>query len=409
MRYDVIVVGAGPAGSTTARECADHGLSVLLLDKAEFPRDKPCAGAVSIRATKELPFKVTPVVERVAHDIYFTAKQKKGFVRHSSEELAYLTQRRHLDTFLVERAEEVGVTLRQRAPIKEVEPNASGFVVRTASESFQANTLVAADGANGQTARLAGVEMALVHGIALEANVSPPGGVPSQWASALGFDLGSSPGGYGWVFPKGDHLNFGIGGWKYVGPSLRARLHGLVRFYGYAPADFWGVRGHHLPLRVRNSPLSSLNLVLVGDAAGLLDPLTGEGIYAAIWSGRVAARHLAAFIGGEAPDLDGYQREVERDLGTELMVSRRFHDLLNLIPGSILGVERHTSVLWSLICRLLRGEQTYVDAMKNHPKLATIIDFVTDLIRVTPYLQRISGLREPAPPERFFQRSAQHQ
>ena len=409
MRYDVIVVGAGPAGSTTARECADHGLSVLLLDKAEFPRDKPCAGAVSIRASKQLPFDMTPVVERVAYDLYFTARQKNGFARHSSEELAYLTQRCHLDTFLAERAVEAGATFRQRAPIKEVEPNGSGFVVRTASESFEGSTLAAADGANGQTARQAGVAVALVHGIALEGNLTPPGGVPSEWASSLGFDLGGSPGGYGWIFPKGDHLNIGIGGWKYIGPSLRARLDELVRFYGYDPADLSGVRGHHLPVRASNSPLSSGNLVLVGDAAGLLDPLTGEGIYAAIWSGRIAAQHLAAFIGGEVPDLDGYQREVERDLGLELMVSRRFHDLLNLIPGSLLGVERRTSVLGGLICRLLRGEQTYVDVMRNHPKLATIVDFVTDLIRVTPYLQRISGLREPAPPERFFQRSAQHQ
>ena len=67
MRYDVIVAGAGPGGSTAARECASRGLSVLMLDKSDFPRDKPCGGGVSIRAAGELPFDVTPVVERVIY------------------------------------------------------------------------------------------------------------------------------------------------------------------------------------------------------------------------------------------------------------------------------------------------------------------------------------------------------
>ena len=72
MRYDVIVVGAGPAGSTTARECAARGLSVILLDRAEFPRDKPCGGAVTVRALELLPFDIIPVVERAISSVHFT-------------------------------------------------------------------------------------------------------------------------------------------------------------------------------------------------------------------------------------------------------------------------------------------------------------------------------------------------
>ena len=100
--------------------------------------------------------------------------------------------------------------------------------------------------------------------------------------------------------------------------------------------------------------------------------------------------------------LDGYRREVERELLPDLRASRQFHDLFHMWPGLYIGVERMTSILWKITCGVLRGEQTYVGVMQNHPMLATIVDFVSDLVRVTPFLQRIAGLREPAPPQRFF-------
>ena len=409
MRYDVIVVGAGPAGSTAARECAGRGLTVLVLDKAEFPRDKPCGGAVSLRAAELLPFDLTPVVERVMHGIYLTVHQKTGFHRRSQRDMAFFTQRRRLDAFLLERAVEAGATLRQRAPIQSVETRSSHIVVRTADETFEGSTLVAADGANGPTARMVGIHVGLSQGIALEGNVSPPGDYPTEWEDVMGLDVGGPPGGYGWLFPKGDHLNIGVGGWKHIGPNLRSELDTLVRFYGFDPADLWGLQGHHLPIRASTSPLMRGNVLLVGDAAGLLDPLTGEGIYAALRSGKVAARHLTAYVGGQTRHLEGYEHDVQRELVPELRVSRQLHDLFHLAPGFYIRVERRTTILWLLICRILRGEQTYVDVMGRHTTLATVVDFVSDLVRVMPPLQRIIGLRDPAPPQRFFLRGVHNQ
>jgi flavin-dependent dehydrogenase len=79
MLYDVIVVGAGPAGSTAARECAQRGLSVLLLDRAEFPRDKPCGGAVSVHTASLLPFPVEPVNERTMYGVRWTLRGRGDF------------------------------------------------------------------------------------------------------------------------------------------------------------------------------------------------------------------------------------------------------------------------------------------------------------------------------------------
>ena len=406
MKYDVIVVGAGPAGSTTARECAARGLSVLMLDRAEFPRDKPCGGGITVRASKMLPFSISPVVERVITDLHLTYKQANGFTRRSEREVVSMTQRRNFDSFLVEKAIQAGVVLRERAQVVQISREAAGVEVVTEDQTFSGSVLVAADGANGKTSAMAGIQPKVWRQIALEGNVTPAGGIPAQWETAFGVDIGGTPGGYGWIFPKGDHLNIGIGGWRYVGPTLRERLTALVKFYGYHVDDLWGLRGHYLTIRRADSPLAEGNALLVGDAAGLIDPITDEGIYSAIWSGRAAATHAAAYVGGEAADLSGYRREVERDLVPELMVSRRFHDLFHLTPGMYLWIERRSSLVWALARRLLRGEQTYVNVMLKHRVTGTAIEFASDLVRITPVLQRRSGLRDPAPPQRFFVREA---
>jgi geranylgeranyl reductase family protein len=404
MRYDVIVVGAGPAGSTTARECAARGLSVVLLDRAEFPRDKPCGGAVTVRALSLLPFDITPVVERTITGVHFTMRQNKGFTRRSSEQLVFLTQRSKIDAYLVERAVEAGVELKEGFQVREIERRPTHVVVRNGVSLVEGTTLVAADGANGVTAKLAGLSVDVKQHIALEGNITPPNGVPDLWQDTIGLDVGGIEGGYGWIFPKGDHLNIGLGGWKHVGSTLRERLDQLVRYYGYDPKDVWGLRGHHLPMRQRGSALADGNVLLVGDAAGLVDPVTDEGIHSAIWSGRAAARRLAEYVAGEAVDLAVYGLEVERDLAPGLVISRQFHDLFHLSPAISMWFERHTSIFWRLTCRILRGEQTYAGVMGKHPFIATVIGFVSDLIRVTPVLRRMAGLREASPPERFFRR-----
>jgi hypothetical protein len=101
-----------------------------------------------------------------------------------------------------------------------------------------------------------------------------------------------------------------------------------------------------------------------------------------------------------------YKREVESELVPELSISLRFHDLFQLAPGLYLWAEKHTDLVWALARRILRGDQTYVNVMLRHTATGNVIDFLSDLVRVTPYLQRRSGLREPAPPQRFFVRGS---
>lgn len=321
MRYDVIVVGAGPAGSTAARECASRGMSVVLLDKARFPRDKPCGGGISPGAAEMLPFDLAPVIERTVHEVRFSYGPFKHHTRNYDSDLWHMTQRTRLDAFLVERAVEAGAVLKERAPIRGLERHPAHVVVRAANEVLEGRALVAADGANRTTAKMAGIETGVVDRVAVEGNITPRGEFPRRWEDRIGIVLGCHPGGYGWLFPKGDHVNIGLGGYKRLAPGFRRKLKGLTRFYGYDPDDLWAVRGHHIPIRARPSPLVDGNVLLVGDAGGLVETSTAEGIFGAIWSARAAARHLRDYLDGKSGDLRGYQREVERGLFPYLQVS----------------------------------------------------------------------------------------
>ena len=150
------------------------------------------------------------------------------------------------------------------------------------------------------------------YGIAMEGNITPRKGFPAKWKKAVGVDFGRIEGGYSWLFPKGDHLNIGIGGYEYVGSKLRNQLKRLVEFYGFDPAGLWGVRGHRLPQRRGNFALADGNVLLVGDAAGILDPLTAEGISAAVHSAQIAATNIVQYLNGKTTCLERYTQELEQ-------------------------------------------------------------------------------------------------
>ncbi len=365
MRFDVVVVGAGPAGSTAARECSRAGLRVALLEKAEFPRDKPCGGGVNIRTTKMLPFDLSEVTERKIYGMRIKVRAGSSYVKRSATPLTLLTQRKRLDAYLVEKAVEAGAKLFERSAVSHVERESDGVVIRSNGRAFEASAVVAADGANGPTARLAGIEIRRWTIVGLEANASSdPKSFPDSWSDVMGIDFAGVRGGYGWVFPKDDHLNFGLAGTDLGGRKLRTRLDELVRSYGFDPSSLWGLRGHPLPVRQPGSDLFAERALAIGDAAGLLDPFTGEGIFSAIWSAKAAARRLVELLAGDVHALEAYRRDIEEELEPELRLGRRMYDLFHLAPWLFAEVVRVPAV-WQTGCRILQGDSTYVSMVEG--------------------------------------------
>ncbi len=391
MNYDVIVAGGGPAGSTAAREMAAAGARVLLLDKAAFPRDKPCGGGVNLRAARLLPFDLAPVVERTITKVHFSQPHGARFVRAYPGTLTYMTQRSRLDHYLVERAVAAGVALHEREPVRTVELNGT-VTVRTPSGVYTAGVLIGADGANGLTAKAAGLDGPRDQAVALEGNIYLPERALAAWHDMVGLHLGGIPGGYGWLFPKGDHVNVGAGGWKYLAGSLRGHLDRVTRQYGLQPADLRELRGHHLPVRRRGAPIARGRVMLVGDAAGLVDPLSGEGIYAAVVSGRLAASHALAAIDGGVTDLGGYGREVDEVLGPELRDSSRLQDVFNLMPRAYVEILWRNDHLWHWLCRIMRGDETYTTLKRRAGPFSPLIDGASWATRHSRLLARRAGL-----------------
>jgi geranylgeranyl reductase family protein len=391
--YDIIVAGGGPAGSTAAREAAAAGARVLLLDRAAFPRDKPCGGGVNVRAAALLPFGLTPVIERTVTGVRFSLRTHGDFTRRYDRPLTFMTQRSRLDAFLVEQAIRAGVEVHERDALRTATMDQDGVTVRSAKGVYRTRVLIGADGANGVVARSVGLDGGRDLAVAYEGNVRFPGGLPAEWRETAALDLGLIPGGYGWLFPKSDHVNVGVGGWKYLAPSFRDRLTQVVRHYGLAPEQLGGLRGHHLPVRRRGARIVHGRVVLAGDAAGLVDPLSGEGIYAAIASGRIAARHALSAIVGTLSDLSGYQREIDARLGPELQASAKLQDIFNLAPPLYVALLRRSDLLWTLLCRIIRGEGDYATFVRRSGPFAIAIDGLSWLVRHTR-LGRVAGRPE---------------
>jgi geranylgeranyl reductase family protein len=293
-RFDVVVAGAGPAGSAVAMQLARGGASVLLADRARFPRDKPCGGGLTGRAVRALPCSVEPVVEHVVDRFELRLRYGPRFERAGREPMILMTQRRRLDAHLAEQASADGADFRDGTAVANVEQRAHGVTLDVDGRTVQAGVLVGADGANGVVARAAGLGGQIVRGVALEGNVSWGALDADRYRGRAVVELGVVPGGYGWVFPKGDHANIGVGGWGSEGPRLRAHLERLAGAHGVELDALTDVKGHRLPMRPLGTAASAGRILLVGDAAGLVDPLSGDGMYEAFVSARLAAEAILA-------------------------------------------------------------------------------------------------------------------
>jgi geranylgeranyl reductase family protein len=358
-RFDAIVVGAGPAGSTTAYRLADAGARVLVVDRARFPRDKPCGGGLTLRAVRNMPVDPAPVVEECVDTMELRLSFGRSFVRTAASPLILMTQRVRLDHFLLEQAAERGAMVRDGARVSELEVRDDGVRLSVDRARVEGSVLVGADGANGVTARALGMEQAFDWGVAYEGNIA---GGKTRFRGRAVIELGVVAGGYGWVFPKGDHVNVGVGGWLREGPKLKERLRAVARAHGLDGLS--ELRGHRLPMRKPSSPLGRGRALLVGDAAGLVDPLSGDGMYECFVSSRLASAAILDLLGGEAGTLEPYGTALTRELAHHLAASWSVRVALERYPRTVFALLRVPGV-FGAVERILRGELSHPGAARG--------------------------------------------
>lgn len=338
--YDVIIAGAGPAGSSCARECAREGLKTLLLDKDPFPRSKPCGGAVSLRALSLLDFTLPEhIIEKECYGarVHYggrTIEVQKGY------RIAVLVSRERFDAFLADKAVESEARFLPGEKVVAVHEADDGVTIVSEKATYQSRFLIGADGIHSRVALaiklpLGKPEMAL----ALVSSVPADDAVMERRQDrTLDMHFGIAPQGYGWLFPHRGYYSLGMMG---LASTIKDPKKVLSDFAHALGMDLPVVQGHFIPLGGIKRRVASKRILLVGDAAGFADPFHGEGIAHAILSGKLAARVIIDSIRdkrGPASATARYRRECEQRIRKNLLVAFRMAKLLDRYPDLFLRI-----------------------------------------------------------------------
>jgi geranylgeranyl reductase family protein len=357
---DVIVVGAGPAGATLGHELARRGLSVLILEKEKMPRDKTCAGGLPRRTAGLLDLDIGTVAERTTYGARITYRLSGECIKRHRRPFIYMVTRSSFDHMLVKKAQESGATLIEEAEVEGVEADGRSAKVATTGGDFEARVVIGADGANGVVAKSAGLMRNARLDLALQAEVGVSAEEMARWESLIGIDQGQLPGGYGWVFPKKDHLAVGVGGGARLSKRLKPYLERMLRHVGVD--EIGDIQGGLLPMRGKGMAIQKGNTLLLGDAAGLVNPITREGIYYAIMSARLAAPVIADALQSESIDLSEYQRAVDDQLMPSLQMGGALRQVFTQSPRLCFTAVKRSDLIWRYACWAMVGTKPVLES-----------------------------------------------
>ncbi len=370
--FDAIVVGAGPAGSTAARELAAAGARVLVVDRATFPRYKACGGGIPLRTERLLPFPIDAVVEDSVSLLDVAWRGRMRFVRDSGEPFAHMVMRDRFDALLLEHATRAGAEFRPGTTVRTLERNGIVRVVAEGGFEAEADFLVCADGAHSPVGRMAGLGTDIAECAAWEVEVAAPAMKRGAYRGTALIELGYHPWGYAWVFPKAGVLSIGIVLPPAAAGTMKERVNAYLDRLGLSGAAVDIARGHKIRFRRGGERIADGNVLLAGDAAGLADEFTEEGISYAVESGRLAARNVLRAMGGDG-QLDRYQADIDREVMPELRAARAigfmFYGMLRRAPRPWMLASAHLPYLWDAFFAVQKGDSTYAREAARIPML----------------------------------------
>lgn len=404
--FDVAVIGAGPAGSAAALKLGEAGMRVLLLDKAKsFPREKPCGGGITARGLTRLPF-LRSVFDEISVNplkkMYLESPNGTGmeYEDPAGDPILYLVRRIEFDAALFRRAAAVVTELAMGATVTSMVTDAEGLVITSADgREFRTRMVIGADSANSVVARLSGLRTGEVHGqYAVDMMEETPYAqldTPHRDRVTLLLSVPTSYG-YGYIFPKETHINLGFGsGPEYFVEHVRGRAkeHHLgfveeMKRRGFVTGESQPgcYRAFPIPISGPMETTYTDRVLLVGDAAGMVNAFSAEGIYFAMVSGDLAAdAAIAAVKAGrfDARQMSRYQAAWEREIGGELRHSVAIQRRLFTQAGRVDGLMRRAkedAELLRLLCGYAMGFATY-EQLKRHMARVVMPQWVWGKVR----------------------------
>ncbi|WP_131764709.1 geranylgeranyl reductase family protein [Candidatus Protofrankia californiensis] len=367
--FDVVVVGAGPAGASAARAAARAGATVCLLERAELPRYKTCGGGLVGLSVDHAGIDLSRLTRTSIDQLTVSLDGRLTCTRRRpGRPMMSMVMRSEFDQALVESACAAGAGVRTGVHVTGIREHdvADGpvTVAVRGGPVVLARVVVGADGTSGRVGAYVGVRLDQVDvGLEGEFPVSAP--VARRWAGRVLLDLGPVPGSYAWLFPKGDVLTVGVIGSRDDGGALRAYYADLVRRLGLDAVTPLHDSGHLTRVRAADSPLRRGRVLVAGDAAGLLDPWTREGISFALRSGRLAGEAAARAAAGELRALDDYPRRVEVALGPEMDAGREVQAVFVRRPGLLHAFLAAVPGGFGLFGRIMEGRSTVANQLRR--------------------------------------------
>lgn len=364
---DAIVVGSGPAGGMAAYRLASSGLQVLVLEKERLPREKVCGGGLQAKVLQEVPVDVGKIAEASCFGMAFTRRFQDGFVRRAERPLVYQVARSRFDYLLLEKAADAGAKILDGINVREVATEGELCRVRTTPQGdFSSRYVVFCDGVNGIGYKTLNSEERRFLQLGMEYDVPLQSDVGEYDTALASVEWGTMPDGYGWVFPKRDHLVIGCGGPRNQYKVLNEYLLAFAKVLGYRPEQCVNLRAHQIPSLSKGVVLGSEHMLLAGDAGGFVEPFAGEGISYAVRSGSLAAQAVISASTGMGSLGASYTASVE-ELVREIMILRRLKEFFSLVPQHVHRLYRWNDRVWEEFSRSLCGERAATVVRDNAP------------------------------------------
>jgi len=325
-RAKYLVIGGGPGGATAGKILAEGGADVTILERS-FSKPKPCGGAIPPLVVSEFGVPTEIIDCQMKYTTIYSPTNRSTDIavlgsKPTDHDYIGMVRREVFDNYLRQQAAKAGATVIE-AKVNSIEVTPQGvkatYTEKGQEKKIEADAVIGADGAYSIVAKAVGAPR-IQQAVAMQYRIRLPESQMSEWRERAELYLGSevSPDFYGWIFPKHDHVSVGVGAGPENSTRVRAYLDNLVKRAGTKLSDgaIYATEAHALPM-FRQKQVAYDRALLVGDAAGMVVNTSGEGIYWAMKSGKIAAETLLKYeFAPTAANLKEYQKRWNKQYGS---------------------------------------------------------------------------------------------
>ena len=359
--FDVIIIGGGLSGSSTAVHLSNRGYSVLVLEKSSHKSIIPCAGGMAATMKNFLPIDIKKAIETEVKRVHFTYESKDNVIAELTGESPFLIVKREvLDNLLIEKAKSQGTFFINSVKVKSLEKNTDSWTIKCNNKnSYESKFLVIADGSESQWStflNLGPKRPRYAQTAAIRLN-----GLGNLSKNSVRFDFGSIKYGFSWAFPLKQSTNIGIG--TFIGNykiDNKELSKNVINYFGFNIDDYEII---YKRLRIWNGfyNLHIDRALVIGDAASLCDPFLAEGIRPSLLSSFYAAESINQCLTKNDQDLSNYSKIMQLKWSKSMAWGKRIAEVFYRFPqtGYRLGVKRKTAP--KRIAQILSGEMSYSD------------------------------------------------